>query len=188
MLLQIHEDGKHCWVTDVCNTLCKHGFGFVWHNQGVQNVNMFLKVYKQRLVDCYRQDWQSHLDRSDRFSVYRTIKLVHHIESYFDCVPSNGLRKALIRFRLGISELRTHKFRYCSEDVHLDCQLCGCSLDNEMHFLFYCDNLSALREKFIPSRYCRFPSLDKMCSLFNDRENLNNLARFIYHSLKLRKS
>ena len=153
----------------------------------IQYVYLCIQDYKQRLIDCYRQDWQSHLDNSDRFNVYRVIKSSLHLEPYFDCVPSNGLRKVLTRFRLGISEINTHKFRYRTDDVHFDCQLCGHPNENEMHFLFYCDHLSALRDKYIPRRYCTFPSLEKMRLLFCDKENLNNLARFIFHGLKLRK-
>ena len=187
MLLSIHDEGKHCWVTDICHMLCRHGLGFVWLNQGVQNVNMFLRTFRQRLVDCFRQGWHSHVDSSDRFSIYKIFKLSHEIEPYFRFVPSNGLRKFVIRFRLGISDLRTHRLRYYPHEQCLDCPLCHFRQDDEMHFLFHCQALSVFRQMYIPAKYCRFPSFVNMRLLLNDTENLSNLARFLYHGFKLRK-
>ena len=186
MLLKMHDDGKRCWVTLVCDTLCKYGFDCVWLNQGVQNVNIFLRIYKKRLIDSYREDWQRHLNESDRFNVYRTFKLIHCIEPYFEFIPSKGLRKVLIRFRLGVSELLTHRLRYV-ENTPKKCPLCGFISDNEIHFLFHCENLTELRSLYIPDHYMGISPEESMCGLFNDRDNLMNLARFIYRGLNARR-
>ena len=184
----MHHNGQHgSWACDVRNTLSKYGFRFVWDNQGVQNINGFLKVYKQRLVECFRQDWHGHLESSDRFTVYRIFKLDHSPEPYFACVPSNGLRKLLIRFRLGISDLLIHKTRYQANGARTDCPLCKYPSDNEMHFLFQCEYFADLREKYIPNKYCIFPCHAKLSSLMTDKDNMNNLALYIFHCMKRRK-
>jgi len=36
-------------------------------NGGVGNERVFLRVFRQRMVDCYMQDWNSKLSESDRF-------------------------------------------------------------------------------------------------------------------------
>ena len=52
MLLLLHENGKFCWASQVRKTLYEHGFGIAWNQQGVQSPNVFLNVFKQRLLDC----------------------------------------------------------------------------------------------------------------------------------------
>ena len=57
MRVKLAEEDKKTWATEIRLLLFTHGFGFVWGNQGVQLIGSFLKVFKQRLVDCRAQDW-----------------------------------------------------------------------------------------------------------------------------------
>ena len=56
MLLLMDENEKKCWASDIKNILCRSGFYFVWLNQGVEDVKIFLAVSKQRLVDIFIQE------------------------------------------------------------------------------------------------------------------------------------
>ena len=38
MLANVHNNGRQCWVSAVHGNLMMYGFGYVWANQGVQNV------------------------------------------------------------------------------------------------------------------------------------------------------
>lgn len=40
-------------ATEVREVLSNAGFYEVWLNQGVQNINVFLKIFKQRLIDIF---------------------------------------------------------------------------------------------------------------------------------------
>ena len=47
------------------------------------------------------------------------------------------IRDALVRFRLGVSEILTHKHRYCrseSEEVDTNCRYCLDELEDEYFF------------------------------------------------------
>ena len=46
MLANVHNNGRQCWVSAVHGNLMMCGFGYVWANQGVQNVNWFLRVFR----------------------------------------------------------------------------------------------------------------------------------------------
>ena len=111
MLLLLHTSGKTCWASQVRKILYSFGFGFVWENQGVQNQNDFVKVFKQRLIDCHAHNWHEHvyIYTSDRFNVYRQFKMSINLESYFTCVTKKHIRDILIIFRVGASQIRTHK-------------------------------------------------------------------------------
>ena len=53
MVVNIHNNGKQCWASSLCMNLMMYSFGYVWINQGVQNVNWFLRVFKKRNSDCW---------------------------------------------------------------------------------------------------------------------------------------
>ena len=38
---------------------------------GVGRVNEFIRAFRERLIDCRWQDWEDHVQTSDRFSMYR---------------------------------------------------------------------------------------------------------------------
>ena len=190
MLLALHNNGVRCWATQVHDELYKTGFGFVWEQQGVGNVGQFLHEYKQRLSDCFRQDWHSHISSSTRFEVYKQFKSAVFLEIYLTDVNNKCLRDLLTRFRLGISDIKSHKLRYtaCSGDVSLHCPLCGFHTEDEKHFLFHCPSLTDLRLKFIPSKYLiQSASFWSVGRLLSDRSNFVDTARFIYYSLKRRR-
>ena len=44
--------GKITCATQVKNLLYKYGFGYVWEANTVGDMNVFIKMFKQRLIDC----------------------------------------------------------------------------------------------------------------------------------------
>ena len=65
MILHLDEQGKGSWVIKIRTTLFRFGFGYVWQNKGVQEVNLFIRCFRQRLIDNRWQDWKSRIDASD---------------------------------------------------------------------------------------------------------------------------
>ena len=77
-------------------------------------------------------------------------------------------RDALERFRLGVSEIWTHKHRYCrgeSEQADMNCPFCIDELEDKCHFLFICKKYDVLRPSNLknvdrgcqPNILCRLP-------------------------------
>lgn len=189
MLLSLHNSGVKCWATSVCDCLYSLGFGYVWENQGVQSPDSFLKVFKQRLVDIHYQNWHDHITSSSRFDMYRVFKTSIFIEPYFHLVNNKHIRDTLIRFRVGASEVRSHKMRYTAQRPEdLRCPFCNFVFEDEMHFLFFCEKLAELRKKYIPSKYLVYPTLDTFKALMQSKKCVEDLGRFIYHSNKLRST
>ena len=79
-----NESDVHNWVYAVKHCLDVFGFSDVWVNGGVGNERVFLRVFRQRMVDCYMQDWNSKLFESDRFSTYRSFKSLLQPEKYLN--------------------------------------------------------------------------------------------------------
>ena len=60
----------------------------------------------------------------------------------------------MTRFRLGISDIAVHYYRYKRHtDNDLFCPLCGEAQENELHFVLCCPMLSDLREQFVPAKF-----------------------------------
>ena len=103
MLCTLDENGKKNWVTAVRQTLFRPGYGFVWLNRGVATEHFIA----QRFIDVYSQEWLANLRASTRFDMYILFKTSIKYETYLDFVRVKCFRDALIRFRLGITELKT---------------------------------------------------------------------------------
>ena len=69
MLRELDARGKRNWVSNVRCKLNQFGFGYVWLNQAVEEINQFLDVLRERLIVFRGQEWNSHVQISHRFSV-----------------------------------------------------------------------------------------------------------------------
>ena len=112
MLVSVHNNGRQRWVSAVRRNLIMYWFGYVWINQGVQNVNWFLRVYKERITDCWKQGWDDRIHKHDSYSVYRIFQLEQSLELCFYRVTNEVIGDVFVRFRMGISESTAHTLRY----------------------------------------------------------------------------
>merc|ERR1712115_356489 len=69
-LYNLDRNGKQTCATNIRLCLTRNGFGYAWLNQGVGNVNCFLKLLKETLIDCDWQLVQAHIHESERFDFY----------------------------------------------------------------------------------------------------------------------
>ena len=58
MLKSLDEAGRHTWASNVKknNLLFRYGYGFVWVSQDVGDINIFIKQFKQPLIDYMKQN------------------------------------------------------------------------------------------------------------------------------------
>ena len=56
--------------------LYKYGFGYTWLMQDVGNKHIFLSAFKQRVNDCFQQEWHGKTDLSNSLEFYSTLKSV----------------------------------------------------------------------------------------------------------------
>ena len=147
LLEDLDSQGKTNWASKVRRTLQTLGFGFVWLNQGVANEKMFLSVFKQRAIDVVRQEWSATMRDSDRYCLYRKFKSVLEPEKYLTDVNVKCFRDTLGRFRLGVSEIQTHRNRFVRQippGIN-DCPYCPGKVEDEKHVLFACPKYDAFR-------------------------------------------
>ena len=84
------ETDTDCWATQSRNLLFRAGFGDVWLNQGVGRVDIFIKVFKTRLLDKDIQTQNSDIQDIDklRLRTYKLLKLNFGCEDYMFCIAN----------------------------------------------------------------------------------------------------
>ena len=142
MLRVFDERGKHNWVSNVRHILFMYGFGYVWFNNGVENISRFIYCFRQRLVDCRWQEWHTHIQNSPRFELFRIFSADHDKKLYLYLNVSRHLKCIMAKFRLGISDITVHRMRYQTAlPCHMLCPMCGIQVEDEVHFVFCCPAL-----------------------------------------------
>jgi hypothetical protein len=191
MLYDLDIKGKNNWASNVRICLYEIGLGYAWENQGVGDENVFMHTLRQRLIDSRWQTWNSHVQISERFTMYRAYTSDHSVKNYLLLDMESHMRRILTKFRLGISDIKVHKYRYNKvHDSDLICPLCNEAIEDEVHFVLKCPALLDLRLKFIHKRYLAYPCLFRLCLLMaaNDNNTIRNFALFLHRAFRLRET
>jgi hypothetical protein len=190
LLYNLDLKGKETWVTKVRNCLFRHGYGFVWLNEGVGNDKLFLRTFKERLVDCRWQECDYHINNSKRFDVYNSFCDRNHLTPlYLKLDMDKQMKYIMTRFRFGISDLAVHFYRYRnSTPIQRLCQLCKEAEETELHFVLCCPFFNNLRKALIAPKYFRQPSAFRLAILIATKHEatLRKLALFLYKAFKAR--
>ena len=99
------------YTTRACkvrNVLYKSGFGVVWEMQGVGNINLFIKEFKLRLIDCFKQDWHAALGSHDFYNVCSNFNQSLVLSQYLQALNNKSERGVFTRFRIGMYALKYH--------------------------------------------------------------------------------
>ena len=188
MLYSLHCNNKNNWVSKVCFTLYQYGFGHVWENQGVTCINGFLLEFKQRLIDCFHQDWNSEVS-GERFSFYTSFKSLPGLPQAIFQIKNIAVRKTLLRFRLGVSPLKTHKYRHIARSMEsLHCPFCKNIPESEIHFLLVCPKYCEVREKYLPRKFFSRPTAFATTLLMASDKHCRVLAWYIFEAFKKRQT
>ena len=190
-LLSLQGQNYITWACSVRNVLYKFGFGVVWEAQCVGNVKSFLLTFRQRLVDCFEQDWRSALQRHDFYSTYSTYKQSVTVSVYVRIIRNVHVRKVFAKFCVGMSPLRNSflKYKPTTASENVSCPFCPDTQETEVHFLLQCSKYNALRNEFIPKKYHRGNvSLFKLSLLLASKnENIvENVCIYVYKAMLLR--
>ena len=120
-------------VKDMFNSL---GLGYIWNLQKVENENEFLKLFRQRLLDIYKQDLASVLSNSSDGRLYKFLKTKHEFESFLN-LPKH-LRTAIAKIRMSSHIFFIERGRWLKiERKKRTCEQCGI-IEDEFHIFLEC--------------------------------------------------
>ena len=171
------------WITYVKDILYRNGLGYIWENQTVPNGNI-LTLLQQRLRDQFIQNWHANINESSLASFYSILKHDFEYENYLNFPSYERVNICKLKCSNHKLPIETGRWREVRRDQRL-CDKCNLSaIGDEYHFLLVCPFFSDLRSKFIPTYYWRYPSVNKLRSLFaGNRKTLSKLALFIQKGL-----
>lgn len=186
-LKRLDENGIETWVSEVKQHLFQYGFGYVWVAQQVGCKSRFIKVFKQRLVDCYAQEWHDKINSSNRYYYYRSFKHCLEFEHYLSALTIRKYRDAVVRFRVGVNELHCNKYRFNANLQLKICPLCKRAEEDEIHFMFVCPHYDSIRKDIFPLH------LSTPLGNLTDLENvmqlpIKSLADFIVCAFSMRRT
>jgi len=65
-------------LSNVKKLLYDYGFNYVFDNQTVVTEVVFLSMFKQRIIDCFLQEWYISKSNSSMLTLY------HHVKDRFE--------------------------------------------------------------------------------------------------------
>ena len=109
MLLDDANNGKTNWASNVRDLLFDSGLNYIWYQQSEIHTIGFFDVIKNRIKDQYIQSWLSNVEKSEKLSIYKDIKLEFRFEHYLDFCYNSHL---LTKLRSGTIKLNIETGRY----------------------------------------------------------------------------
>ena len=192
MLKYLQGQNFITWVDDIRNTLYTYGYGIVWENQGVGNESVFLANFKQRLQDCYGQNWNESLQRHEFYNYYSSLMPSIGSSPYVAQVSNFYSRRLLARFRFGMAvELNCFSLEFKrNNSKNRLCPFCRNVRESEFHFLLICPKYDDIRDLYIPHKFTRFPCLNRFCILMASSSPylIHRLCLFLTEAFKRRKN
>ena len=170
-----------------------YGFGHVWLEQGVGDINIFLHVFKQRLKDCNYQQWHEQLDLQGKLRDYKNYKSLLEPEKFLTGNISLKYRRVLSKFRCADHKFNIETRRRKGIDrAERHCELClnhdKLFVEDEFHVCLICPAYNDLSSKYLSTKYTDCPTLRNFYSLMGNQDiNVqSNLATYLFHLFKLR--
>jgi hypothetical protein len=153
-------------------------------NQGVGNVTSFMRLFKQRLVDMFIQEWSAAVRDRDRYETYRSFKYVFASELYLTDIDLYCFRVAMTQLRLGVLPINNNMFRYSDSPTSRNCPFCVNTVEDEHHFLFVCPQFTDLRSKYL---VCLASTLTVSTVLsWKDSIRCSSISKFVFLANKRR--
>ena len=168
----------------------QYGFGYVWLSEDVGDIKIFMKTFKQRLVDCSMHDWSAMISDSGKARHYRFIMPSLQTVNYiFYNIPLK-FRIALSKLKCSAHCLNVEVGRHNNIDYQERlCNLCDTQeVEDEYHFVIKCPVYKYLRNVYLPTVDSDRSTVHSFYSLFNgNKDAILNLAKYIYNGFKVRE-
>ena len=111
--------------------------------------------FKQRVKDCYLQEWTESVSKNSKLSPFRNIKIEIPPELYLSSIRDIICISVIVKFRCSIHGLATETGRHCQNVMPKEQSIClYCSqfqnnyvIECEFHFLIQFPAYNDLRNK-----------------------------------------
>ena len=187
-LLSMHNKGHKTWVTHINNILCGNGFEQVWLF-GCGNEIEFMKELKERLVSSFYHNWRNHLDSSTRLYIYSKLKHSFAREEYLNVLYIGRYRDVVAQFRMGVSQINAHRYRFSSSVEKTSCPVCLNTREDEIHFMFLCPLYTGIRNTYNIEPSDNDNTIDMFVRTLSNhsKDKIVNVAKYLLTAFKRRQ-
>ena len=131
------------WSICVNNILDELNMSDKYENRETCNIDYIVT----KLNNVYKQSWLDKIVNQTKLRTYHTYKKEHKGEVYAETCLDRGDRSYIAQFRLGILPIRIETGRFKREKIEDRlCPFCVNSVEDELHFVFYCQKYIGERE------------------------------------------
>jgi len=136
-------------------------------------LNMVLTMYgktrwENRLITECKQECSDFIATNGRYLMYNTFNSSLTMSPFLHDWKQIKARNCLLRIRLGVSLLRSHRLRFArNAEADVACPFCNNEIESEIYFISSCLMYNDLRDKYILHKYVTCPSLFKLSSISN---------------------
>lgn len=186
--------GKKNWAYKLKVLLENYGYGYLWEIQdSIIDGNSLIPCFKQRVIDCFLQEWRSDIGSKPVLLVYKHIKENFEYEPYLDLLNISQ-RLFITRMRTSAHCLRIETLRNGNNRIDREfrlCQICeNGEIEDEYHFMLKCARYRVIRKRYINAYFTLRPSMFKLIELLRsvNHKTMTNLVMFIKCALKIREN
>ena len=86
--------------------------GYVWESQSVDNDELFLSLFVQRLKDQWSQNWFERICLNSNLISYCGFQSLFGHELYLNCITNRKYRRVISQFRISAHDLESEHGRY----------------------------------------------------------------------------
>ena len=138
---KVCENNRDCnnWASKIKFLLCSTGFGYAWYAQDVGNIDFFIRLVKDRLMNMDIQ----RLNASTNFC-----GSYYELPRYLSFKTNRNTKRMFTLLRTKSLPIRNNLYRI---NVVSDMFCCRCTMaviDDEFHFLFECPYFNVLRNNY----------------------------------------
>ena len=157
------------WAATVKKILEQHGFGYIWQQQYVNNVNTFLSQFEQRINDMSLQYIRGGVVGCSDNRMFRHLTVDRGGANYLTSIKEKYIRIALARIRLGSHNFMVERGRWVRPKIAYELRICQqCEdIEDEYHVTMICTRFTTLRKRFLPKELYSNPSMYKFINFIN---------------------
>ena len=154
------------------------------------NANVFIPIFKKRLIDMYIGLWLNDLNVKSSLTLYKELKHRFELSDYLNIIQNFNLRKYISKLRLSSHMLKIESGRHTNIPKNeRKCNICNSNdIEDEYHFVIVCPLYTDIRKMYIDKFYYNRPSMHKFILLLTNNKTkvLNKLAIYCKNAFKLR--
>ena len=175
------------WASLLRNMLTTRGFGDVWLQQQVPDVNTFSAIFVQRISDMSMQQNCENISNVSEYRLYKHFTNNIICTDYLHQIKEKFIRVAISRMRLGSHNFMIERGRWHRPKLEYPdrvCEECGV-VEDEYHIIIECKRFDSFRTKFLPKFLIVRPNMYKFISFINTTtgKNLKNFGLFCHRVL-----